>query len=274
MSAAPPWLGEAVATLAWCWRLARRDGVTIGLTAHDRPLRIAGLGYAPAPGLTPSALRFDDDWDRDTMEVDGAITTDRVRAIDLHQGRWDGAAVDILLADWTDAAARHIVVARGSLGLVSSRGGAFAAEIQTGPAWLDDGPVAPVTSPTCRASLGDRDCRVDMARRRHAAVAVAIDGARWTLDRDIDPMAVAHGAITVLDGAATGLRAAIVAADERDLILSAELAAAGEAPIRVVVAEGCDRRLATCAGRFGNAVNFRGEAHLPGTDILTRYPGG
>ncbi|HEY6917055.1 MAG TPA: phage BR0599 family protein, partial [Allosphingosinicella sp.] len=41
----------------------------------------------------------------------------------------------------------------------------------------------------------------------------------------------------------------------------------------VEIAEGCDRSFATCRTRFGNAVNFRGEPHLPGMDLLTRYPG-
>ena len=30
---------------------------------------------------------------------------------------------------------------------------------------------------------------------------------------------------------------------------------------------------ATCRDRFANAQNFRGEPHLPGNDLLTRYPG-
>nr|WP_232014937.1 phage BR0599 family protein [Sphingopyxis sp. EG6] len=34
------------------------------------------------------------------------------------------------------------------------------------------------------------------------------------------------------------------------------------------------KQLATCRERFANAINFRGEAHLPGNDLLTRYPGG
>ena len=41
----------------------------------------------------------------------------------------------------------------------------------------------------------------------------------------------------------------------------------------VEIREGCDKSLATCSGRFANAVNFRGEPHLPGIDLLTRYPG-
>jgi uncharacterized phage protein (TIGR02218 family) len=41
----------------------------------------------------------------------------------------------------------------------------------------------------------------------------------------------------------------------------------------VEIREGCDKRFETCVARFDNAVNFRGEPHLPGTDLLTRYPG-
>lgn len=41
----------------------------------------------------------------------------------------------------------------------------------------------------------------------------------------------------------------------------------------VEISEGCDRSFATCRGRFANAANFRGEPHLPGMDLLTRYPG-
>ncbi|MEL6754431.1 MAG: DUF2163 domain-containing protein [Pseudomonadota bacterium] len=34
----------------------------------------------------------------------------------------------------------------------------------------------------------------------------------------------------------------------------------------------CDRSLSTCATRFGNAVNFRGFAHMPGSDFLLAGP--
>ena len=41
----------------------------------------------------------------------------------------------------------------------------------------------------------------------------------------------------------------------------------------VEIMEGCDKSFATCTARFANAANFRGEPHLPGMDLLTRYPG-
>ncbi|WP_274603630.1 phage BR0599 family protein [Polymorphobacter multimanifer] len=37
--------------------------------------------------------------------------------------------------------------------------------------------------------------------------------------------------------------------------------------------EGCDRRFATCSGRFGNGRLFRGEPHVPGNDMLMQVAG-
>jgi uncharacterized phage protein (TIGR02218 family) len=75
-----------------------------------------------------------------------------------------------------------------------------------------------------------------------------------------------------LDGPHAGLTSEILDADGEGLILDTPSADGLLPGTRVVVREGCDRTLATCAGRFGNAVNFRGEPFLPGNDLLTRYP--
>jgi len=42
--------------------------------------------------------------------------------------------------------------------------------------------------------------------------------------------------------------------------------------LRVLVREGCDHTLDTCATRFAHAANFRAEPLLPGNDLLARYP--
>ena len=41
---------------------------------------------------------------------------------------------------------------------------------------------------------------------------------------------------------------------------------------RFRIAPGCDKRLATCAERFANVLNFRGEPYVPGQDALMTYP--
>jgi hypothetical protein len=46
MSAFDAILAQELAAFAFCWRLERRDGVTIGLTSHDRDLTIGEIGRA------------------------------------------------------------------------------------------------------------------------------------------------------------------------------------------------------------------------------------
>ncbi len=271
MTAAPDWLREEVVTLAWCWRLARRDGVVIGLTSHDRDLLVGGILYRAAPGMKPSALKTTDSLDAATMDLEGAIASDAIAARDLDAGRWDGAELELFVTDWSAADAAPVTVARGSLGAIERRGAAFAVELQ-GVTRLLDRPVCPATSPSCRAMLGDRACRIDLAPRFHARRVVAIDGRAVTLDSPAADMA--FGELLWTEGINCGLASPVISADGAVLHLAEAPPFLPVMPARVRLTEGCDRQLATCRDRFGNAVNFRGEAHLPGNDLLTRYPGG
>ena len=38
-------LASGTTTLCWCWRLARRDGVVMGFTDHDKALTFDGTTY-------------------------------------------------------------------------------------------------------------------------------------------------------------------------------------------------------------------------------------
>ncbi|WHO40510.1 DUF2163 domain-containing protein [Sphingobium sp. AP49] len=265
-------LDGALCTFAFCWRLERRDGVTIGLTSHDRDLEIGGLRYRAAPGMAPSAVRSGIGLDGGDTDVAGALVADAISEGDLMAGRWDGAALELRLTQWEAPGALWRLLARGEIGAVTRKGAAFSAEL-VGAASLMASPIAPSTSPDCRASLGDRQCRVDMAGRRRI---VAVTGVE---ERSVAVAGLvagdhAYGRLRWMTGANAGMVQAILDNDDARLTLADPPAFAVEPGALALVVAGCDRQLATCAGRFGNAANFRGEPYLPGTDLLTRYPGG
>lgn len=273
LTAAPDWLREELVMLAWCWRLARRDGVVVGLTSHDRDLVVDGIAYRAAPGMKPSALETSDRLDIATMDMEGAVSSAAIAADDLDAGRWDGAQLTLMVTDWTAPAVAPVVVARGELGAVERRGAAFAVELQ-GVLRLLDGPVCPATSPSCRAMLGDRACRVDLAPLIHMRRVVAVAGRAVTLDEPVAAGTLACGELLWIEGAACGLASPVIADDGMVLQLAEVPGVLPALPARVRLTAGCDKQLATCRTRFANAANFRGEAHLPGNDLLTRYPGG
>lgn len=271
-SAAPDWLREELVTLAWCWRLARRDGVVIGLTSHDRDLVVGGIFYRAAPGMKPSAIETSDSLDAGTMDLEGAIASEAIAARDLDAGRWDGAELALFVTDWSAPDAAPVTVARGSLGAIERRGAAFAAELQ-GVTRMLDRPVCPATSPSCRAALGDRACRVDLAPLTHMRRVIAVAGRAVTLDSAVAG-ALAFGELLWIEGANCGAASPVIGAEGAVLHLAEAPPLAVVLPVRVRLIEGCDKQLSTCRTRFANSVNFRGEAHLPGNDLLTRYPGG
>ena len=272
-------LGERLSAeltfLALYWRVARRDGVTLGFTTHDAPLVAGGLQYDSAPGMTPSAVMASDGLDIDTMEVAGALTADAITAADLQAGRYDGAEVRLFMADWRAPDAGEQRLATGTLGTVTSGSGpdaGFTATLHGASAALGVTLIESY-SPECRAELGDKRCRVAMRSRERRGVVEAVAGRRVTIAGLSVAAAAGHGQgrLRVLDGPAAGLETRITGSDAAMLLLDEALALTPGTPVEL--REGCDKRFATCAGRFANAANFRGEPHVPGGDLLTRFPG-
>jgi uncharacterized phage protein (TIGR02218 family) len=259
--------------LAFCWRLERRDGICLGFTSHDRELVIGGLVYRAAPGMLPSAVSVSDGFEASTLDVSGALSSDSIREAELAAGRWDRAAVALFLVDWGDPDGARLAVARGELGDVAVRANGFEAELR-GPAALLERAVVEQTSPECRAELGDRRCRVDMAGRSSVTRVTAVESDNVVVVADAPAGgACAFGRLRWIGGANSGLDSEIADSDGTRLTLREPPAFAAAAGDLVEVSEGCDKSFATCAGRFANAENFRGEPHLPGMDLLTRYPG-
>lgn len=267
------WLGGELTTLALCWRMERRDGVAIGLTDHDRDIALDGLSYRAAPGMVPSAIKRSSDIDADTMQVAGALTSAAIDEEGLLAGRWDGARVVLFGVDWSGDGGDRVPLGEGRLGSVELKDGGFSAEL-AGVAAALARPVVEATAPECRAELGDARCRVTMAGRRRFVRLVAIDGAVLTADAD-EPVANAYGGgvLRWFGGGNCGMEAAIAGSAGATVTLRAPPPLAVAGGILVELIEGCDKSIATCAGRFANAANFRGEPYLPGIDLLTRYPG-
>lgn len=264
-------LDKPLATLAFCWRLERRDGVTIGLTSHDRDLTIGHVRYRAAPGMTPSAVRGGISAEGEDTDLQGALVADAISESDLMAGRWHGATLELRLTEWDAPGAMWLLLARGEIGSVARRGGAFTAELIGAMAALKE-PVAPSTSPDCRAALGDRQCRVDMASRRRVVAVTTVEDVMVSA-AGLEAGSHAFGTLRWLTGRNAGMVQAVVDNGTGSMTLADPPAYPVAAGTLALVTQGCDRQLETCRTRFANVANFRGEPYLPGMDLLTRYPG-
>lgn len=166
------WFLQALETVATFWRVARRDGVTLGFTTHDHDLWFDGVLHRAVPGMLPSAIRRTADLEPDSAEVEGALSHQSISASDIAAGRFDGARVAIGVVDW-QSLERHVLY-RGAIGQLEEEDGKFNAELVSRKAELQFDPV-PRTSPTCRAHFCGPGCGLSAQRFEQETTLVSCD---------------------------------------------------------------------------------------------------
>ncbi|MGB3472149.1 MAG: DUF2163 domain-containing protein [Erythrobacter sp.] len=257
--------------VATFWRVFRRDGVTLGFTSHDRDLTFDGIRHRAAPGMLPAAIRMTSDISDDSAEVEGALSHDSIREADLAAGLYDEARIAIGAVDW-ETLENHTLYS-GRLGQIEDDSNGFSAQLLSAKHVLEQD-LVPRTSPTCRASFCGPGCGLSAARFTAIrtiteidmdANQVALSGAIGEGDSLID------GQLRFLGGPQTGGAFGIINASGAWVTLDRPIADGLLVGTKAEVREGCDHTLSTCAERFSNAANFRGEPFLPGNDLLARY---
>jgi uncharacterized phage protein (TIGR02218 family) len=271
-------LNSGTTTLAWCWRIERRDGVTLGFTDHDRPLLFAGVTYEPESGFAASELRAGVDLAVDAQDAEGVLSSDRITETDIIDGRWDDAEVEVWRVNWQDVSER-VLMRRGAIGQIRRGRLAFAAEVRSLGHVLGQ-TVGRTFQATCDAALGDARCAVDLedAAFRGVGAVIALVGDRGFTASGLIGFASGWFALGTLDwtsGANAGGRAEVAGHSRDGGTVTITLL---EAPVRPVTAgdaftirAGCDKRIETCGSKFANVVNFRGFPHIPGQDAVLRY---
>jgi hypothetical protein len=160
-------LDSGMTTLAWCWRIARRDGVIFGFTDHDRPLVFSGIAFEPESGFVASELRSGTDLAVDAQDAEGVLSSDRITETDILDGRWDDAEVEVWRVNWQDVGER-VLTRRGAIGQIRRGRLAFAAEVRSLAHVLGQTVGAPSRRPATRSSEMRVAALIWMARRSAA----------------------------------------------------------------------------------------------------------
>jgi len=272
-------LDSGVTTLAHCWKLARRDGVTMGFTDHDCDLVLDGVTCRAGAGFTASEAASRFDLSVDGAEISGALADDQLTDADLAAGRYDAAQVETWLVDWSEPSLR-VLTARGTLGEVRREGQAFTAELR-GLADLLSQESGRLYTVKCGADLGDARCKIDLGNPAlHGLGAVmSVEGASILVASGLDGFAdtlFSAGRLTWTSGANNGLAIEIkehrLAAGHARLTLWQAMPEGIALGDTFAITAGCDKSFATCRARFANTDNFRGFPQIPGNDFLLSAP--
>ena len=271
-------LDSGATTLCRCWKLIRADGIVYGFTDHDRTLSFDGLVFEAATGFSASEAVSELGLAIGGLEIDGALTSDRLNEADIVGGAYDNARIEVWLVNWTKPEER-MLLRIGNIGEIERADGAFRAEIR-GLAHSLDQQQGRIFQYDCDAEFGDARCRLDAGLPLFGATGTVVSA----LDErvfDADGLAgfagdwFTRGRLTWTSGANAGraieVKSHRLVAGLASISLWQPMAAAIVPGDGFEVSAGCDKRFETCVQKFANGINFRGFPHMPGNDYAMRY---
>jgi uncharacterized phage protein (TIGR02218 family) len=269
-------LDSGTTTLCWCWRLTRRDGVTLGFTDHDLDLTFDGTAFEANAGFTATEISDSVGLSVDNLEVESALSSDRLDEAGLAGAKFDDAKIEIFRVNWQEPAQR-VLMRLGSIGEVRRHGAMFAAEVR-GLAHYMQQPSGRLYQYTCDVDAGSSKCGVDLnapAFKGHGAVLMSATHRRFTAS-GLSSFAegwFTRGLLTFTSGANAGRAIEVKRHTLTGAAVTIELWQEAAEPLvpgtSFIVTAGCDKALTTCAAKFANTVNFRGFPAMPGNDFLT-----
>lgn len=284
---------QQTTSIATCWKAVLADGTKYGFTNHDRDIdfsipALPGTGGAePIPsgdfeyqdvvykaraGFTRTDIVSNTNLEVDNNDVIGMFDDEALKEEDLLAGLWDYATIYIFEVNYNDYSMGISKLRRGRIGQVSRGRNQFNAEL-LGLTWVYTAhTICEVTQPGCRATFGDERCTYNVGG---TAVTGTVDGYDYDTLLITDAARVeaadffAFGKLTFTSGENNGLTFEVRRYSVGEIYLQVET------PYPVAVGDsyqlvrGCDKKFTTCQA-YGNQLNFRGEPHLQGDDLLAR----
>jgi len=257
-----------VTTNAQCWKVTRTDSVEFAFTDHDENLTIGGTTYLSAIGFVPSAIERNTELQTANQSVKGIIDDDNIKVEDMRSGKWDGARIEIIEADWkTETELRDLMT--GFLGEVDIQGEQYLSVLHSIESELAK-PIGRTVQLRCDADLGDSRCKYVLTSDPLTVTAVNSNLSFVDIGLSATDGYYNSGRVEWLSGNNAGT----VFDVKRYVELgdTVELYEPTPFPIEVGdtanIYQGCDKTIETCRDTFSNAANFKGFPNLPGVRAI------
>jgi uncharacterized phage protein (TIGR02218 family) len=271
-----------VPTLAVLVKLTRIDGTIMGFTSTNRNLTIEGILYERSSAISPSNLRSTVGAGVDNMDLMGLLNSNRITDVDVLAGLYDGATVELFLCNYKDISQGTIALPQGTLGEVTIEDCAYVVEFRSLTQRLQQD-ILDVTQPGCRApSFGDPNTcasggligghALSFYERTAQVLTVAISQSRFHIASSEVTGFYDYGRCKCTSGLNINIereiKESLINAGVADIILRQSFPFLLQVGDEFTLTRGCDFRFSTCVNVFDNAVNFRGEPHVPGVDKI------
>ncbi len=260
---------KEVTTLAYCWKLTYADATVFGFTSHDQDILFESVNYKSKTGFTLDQYKSELLDKSDQIEIFGIVDSTDIGDDDIRSGRLDNAALEVFIVNYESPANGRVLIKKGKIAQISRSQGSYQIAI-TGIADNLDRNITEIYSPLCKARFGDNRCGVNISSLTLTGGVTEIvndkifkDSSRTEAKGYFD-----KGVIKFTSGNNSGFSSEVRRSETEKITLSIPL----PSPILVgddyQISAGCDKKFTTCISKYNNALNFRGEPHIPGINEI------
>ena len=265
-------LQQSATTVARCILIIRSfDGEMFGFTTHDRPLNIGGVIFEPTASFVQKDIASNLNLDTDNTEAEALLDSDTLTEEDLRAGKWDFSPYRIFQVNWADLTMGDKKDSIGHLAKVTVNRQTFVAELLGLMEALGTS-IGEITTPNCRAWLGDQRCKVDLTPYTFAGTVTSSDPDMYTFvatGMGQPDTYFGEGIVLFTSGLLDGHSYDIKSFQAGGtFITKTPMAYQPEVGDAFTAVTGCDKKRTTCRDKFANVINFRGEPWLRGNDAL------
>lgn len=248
-----------------CKITRRTDGVIIRFAESDAEVIVDGETYQVVPGILISAVTHTNNGEMPSCQIvcvhqnGGVINTN-----DVDVGLFDGADVQIHIVDRLNLSRKGLEFT-GSVANVSYNVENLITFDVKGPVVNAKIIMTQRRSPMCRTDLFSVLCGLNAdAYAVVAHVATLIDAFTFTVTGPTQPDNwFNQGVIINADGVAFEIANWTLSTGKITTYLPSQRLVESGMPLTLY--PGCDKTMASCSGKYGNALNFIGEPHFLGT---------
>lgn len=267
-------INNDITNLVRCWKLTTKRNEEIGFTTASEDFEYDGALFNSLSADDVSDLTANLDVENDLLKVSSLINSELITANDVLSGKYDGAKVEIFVVDLLNLDKGRVSLLSGRISDIKFKDNMFVASVM-GLKNEIDRTIGEVYSPLCRASLCDKRCGLNRADYTYfGEISNVINDTNFATESETiinkNDDFFENGVVEFMGGENAGQKMEIKQFNKGVFMLVDELPYHLKQGDTFKAIAGCDKHFKTCCNRFNNAVNFRGEPHLPGIEILLK----
>jgi uncharacterized phage protein (TIGR02218 family) len=259
---------NTVTTLVNCCLITLKNNSQIAFTDYQQDLEINNQLYHANGVFNISAINTFNFLQPDNLNMKNFIDHQLITFEDVNLGLYENAIIKIFQVDYTKPSKIFLMKYEGLIGEIKIENNQISAEVNGLEIKIDKN-IVDIYSPNCRANLGDKKCKVDLTKfSSNCNITEIIDGRTILFNakqKFVDGF-FDYGFLLI----DKQVKVEIIKHYQQSLILRFPLNIKLDLTKSYVIIAGCNKEFSCCYNKFNNALNFRGEPHLPGIEkILT-----